>query len=85
MYEDNFCEKEPDISLHLCRYGFMPQRTAFWIYWQAVKLMWKGVPFFSPPHKTYRDDLNNKAKNDPLPSGDKFLWREAAEFPFTAG
>jgi hypothetical protein len=27
----------------LLRYGFGPQRTATLIYWQAVKLLWKGV------------------------------------------
>jgi DUF1365 family protein len=27
----------------LLRYGFAPQRAAVLIYWQAVKLLWKGV------------------------------------------
>jgi hypothetical protein len=27
----------------LLRYGFAPQRAALLIYWQAVKLLWKGV------------------------------------------
>ena len=28
------------------RYGFQPHRVALWIYWQAVLLLWKGVPFY---------------------------------------
>jgi DUF1365 family protein len=28
------------------RFGFQPQRVALWIYWHAVVLLWKGVPFF---------------------------------------
>ncbi len=28
------------------RYGFQPQRVAVWIYWHAVLLLAKGVPFF---------------------------------------
>ncbi len=27
----------------LLRHGFEPQRVAVLIYWQAVKLLWKGV------------------------------------------
>jgi hypothetical protein len=29
-----------------CRYGFQPHRVALWIYWHAVLLLWKGVPFY---------------------------------------
>mmetsp|Transcript_23629 Transcript_23629/g.65539 ORF Transcript_23629/g.65539 Transcript_23629/m.65539 type:complete len:298 (-) Transcript_23629:69-962(-) len=35
----------------LLRYGYMPQRTACLIYWQAVKLLWKGATFYTPPMK----------------------------------
>lgn len=28
------------------RYGFQPHRVALWIYWHAVLLLWKGVPFY---------------------------------------
>ena len=31
------------------RYGYLPQRTALWIYWQAVVLLAKGVGFFPVP------------------------------------
>ncbi|CAG9463576.1 unnamed protein product [Pedinophyceae sp. YPF-701] len=33
----------------LLRYGFQPHRVAWWIYSQAVTLLWKGVPFYGPP------------------------------------
>ena len=33
----------------LLKYGFQPQRVALWIYWHAVCLLWKGVPFYGPP------------------------------------
>ena len=33
----------------LLRYGFLPQRVAFWIYWQAVVLIWKGVKIHAKP------------------------------------
>lgn len=35
----------------LWKYGFQPQRVAMWIYWQALKLLWLGVPFYGPPDK----------------------------------
>lgn len=31
----------------------MPHKVAFWIYWQALQLMWKGVSFI--PHPKYID------------------------------
>ncbi|WZN64626.1 DUF1365 domain-containing protein [Chloropicon roscoffensis] len=31
------------------RYGYMPQRVAVWIYWQALVLLWKGAPVFQHP------------------------------------
>ncbi|GLC77762.1 hypothetical protein PLESTB_000958100 [Pleodorina starrii] len=41
----------------LTRYGFMPHRVAALIYWQAVKLLVKGVPFCPPPSKAYQREL----------------------------
>ncbi|KAG2438648.1 hypothetical protein HXX76_005195 [Chlamydomonas incerta] len=38
----------------LWAYGFMPHRVAFLIYWQAVNLLAKGVPFYAPPGKEYQ-------------------------------
>ena len=39
---------DPRAAPH-CRYGYQPQRIAVWIYWQAVRLLWRGAPFLSPP------------------------------------
>ncbi len=34
----------------LLAYGYMPHRTAAWIYWHAaVLLLWRGLALFSPP------------------------------------
>ncbi|KXZ45789.1 hypothetical protein GPECTOR_50g582 [Gonium pectorale] len=41
----------------LLRYGFMPHRVAVLIYWQAVKLLFKGVRFHPPPSKEYQRQL----------------------------
>ncbi|ERM99299.1 hypothetical protein AMTRI_Chr02g253840 [Amborella trichopoda] len=30
-------------------FWLMPQKVAFWIYWQALKLWWKNVPFMQHP------------------------------------
>ncbi|XP_060179620.1 uncharacterized protein LOC132609580 isoform X2 [Lycium barbarum] len=30
-------------------FWLMPHKVAFWIYWQALKLCWKGVPFLQHP------------------------------------
>ncbi|XP_060179608.1 uncharacterized protein LOC132609577 isoform X1 [Lycium barbarum] len=30
-------------------FWLMPHKVAFWIYWQALKLWWKGVPFLQHP------------------------------------
>lgn len=38
-------------------YAFMPHRVALLIYWQAVKLLVKGVPFYPPPSKEYQRQL----------------------------
>ncbi|MQL98171.1 hypothetical protein Taro_030886 [Colocasia esculenta] len=40
-------------------FWFMPQRVALWIYWQALKLWWRNVPFIQHPrysNPTYRED-----------------------------
>ena len=33
----------------LWRHACTPHRVAFWIYAQAVRVLWAGVPFFPPP------------------------------------
>ncbi|KAK9813210.1 hypothetical protein WJX72_010648 [[Myrmecia] bisecta] len=63
----------------LWRYGFQPQRVAVLIYWQAVKLLWKGVSFYGPPSKEQRKALANKACTQ---AGKCFVWRDAQQFPW---
>ncbi|KAG2502138.1 hypothetical protein HYH03_000626 [Edaphochlamys debaryana] len=38
----------------LLSFGFMPHRVALLIYWQALVLIWKGVPLHMPPAKEYQ-------------------------------
>ena len=35
----------------LLRFGYMPHRVALWIYYQAVVLLWKGVPVHDIPER----------------------------------
>ncbi|KAK9842105.1 hypothetical protein WJX81_008576 [Elliptochloris bilobata] len=41
----------------LLRYGYLPQRIALWIYWQAVVLLCKGARFFPYPDPHLSDFL----------------------------
>ncbi|EPS70462.1 hypothetical protein M569_04301 [Genlisea aurea] len=44
---------------HSMFFWLMPHKVAFWIYWHALKLLWKGVPFVPHPRcqtPTYRED-----------------------------
>ncbi|KAG0481328.1 hypothetical protein HPP92_012186 [Vanilla planifolia] len=48
-------------------FWLMPHKVALWIYWQAVKLWWKNVPFIAHPkysNATYRDEA--LCRNDEL-------------------
>ena len=68
----------------LLRYGFQPQRVAVWIYWQAVLLLWKGVPFFGPPGQAACAAAGAAATHPPTADGRKFVWRPAAAWPWRA-
>ena len=47
------------------RYSFMPQRVAVWIYYQALVLVWKGVPVVGHPTQSfYRDVEGRQAGRD---------------------
>jgi len=42
-------------------YGYMPQRVALWIYWQAMVLVWKGAPMFMHPRlEDYREAVERE-------------------------
>lgn len=82
------CSKHPTLrneeaSLEtLWRYGFMPQRVALLIYWQAVKLVAKGCPVYGPPDVKYRGEVEQQAKNPRGTRGSRFVWRDAQQWPW---
>lgn len=63
----------------------MPQRIALWIYWQAVRLLAKGVPFYGPPDKRYQQRAAETAANPAMPNGARFKWRAAQDWPWSLG
>ena len=73
----------------LLRYGFQPHRVAFWIYWQAVVLLWKGVTFYGPPcalqyRKNVIEKMDRSIGGVQRMGGDKswFVWRPAQHWPW---
>lgn len=66
----------------LFRYGFQPQRIALWIYWHALLLLRKGVPFYSPPSLSVCQAAESKATHPVLSNGCPCLWRPAQEWPW---
>ncbi|CAL8469053.1 g8594 [Coccomyxa elongata] len=69
---------------YLWRYGFMPHRVAFWIYWQALKLLWKGVPFFGYPSRETRAAAERMASNPTTSQNRHFVWRNPLQYPWNA-
>lgn len=67
----------------LWRFGFQPQRVAVWIYWHAVLLLAKGVPFFSPPTPEYKAAAAAAARHPTTSDGRSFVWRGAQKWPWT--
>ena len=72
----------PDIVALLCRYGFMPHRVAFWIYWQALHLLWLGVPFYSYPATQIQEGAEHMASNPKDSAGRHFWWQSPRKFPW---
>jgi DUF1365 family protein len=67
----------------LMQFGFQPQRVAFWIYWQAVVLLWKGVRFFPPPApEDYQKKAEDASKHPKTGNGRYFVWRKAQGWPW---
>ncbi|BDA45180.1 hypothetical protein COCOBI_06-6630 [Coccomyxa sp. Obi] len=69
---------------YLWRYGFMPHRVAFWIYWQALKLLWKGVPFYGYPSRETRVAAVRMATNPRNSQNRHFVWRNPLHYPWNA-
>ncbi len=67
----------------LIQFGFQPQRVAFWIYWQAVVLLWKGVRFFPPPAaEEYQEKVEKVAEHPKTGDGRYYIWRRARGWPW---
>jgi len=68
---------------NLLKYGFMPHRVAWWIYWHAAVLLWKGVPFVAPPTK---EERAKRVESSPWPmflaNGRKLEWEDPIAFPW---
>lgn len=60
----------------------MPQRVAFWIYWQAVKLIAKGCPIHSKPSSEYRERVSADSTVQPSGCGAPYVWRDAQQWPW---
>ncbi|KAI8107379.1 hypothetical protein M9435_002410 [Picochlorum sp. BPE23] len=68
--------------LTLFKYGFQPQRIAAWIYWHALVLLWKGVPFYGPPSLELCQAAARKSGNPKMTDGCAFKWRPATSWPW---
>jgi hypothetical protein len=66
------------------RYGYEPQRVAVWIYWQALLLLRKGVPFYGPPSARQKAEIASELRADDGKGRRCWTWRPASGFPWTA-
>ncbi|WIA12448.1 hypothetical protein OEZ85_012483 [Tetradesmus obliquus] len=70
--EQQQCLPEQGGLASLLRFGFMPQRVAFWIYWQAVRLIAKGCPIHAKPaSSSFRPAVSSSSKVQPSGLGVK--------------
>lgn len=51
----------------ICRYPFMTAQVMLAIYWQALRLWWKKVPFYSHPKHSSRRTLTPEVQSSPIP------------------
>eukprot|EP00913_Durusdinium_trenchii_P028954 g27148.t1 len=73
----------------LWRYGFQPQRTALRIYWNAVKLLRKGVRFRSHPAPGFKEEVleatqrfHDHETTTPRSAPSAPWWRDNQAFPW---
>jgi DUF1365 family protein len=66
----------------LLKYGFQPQRIALWIYWHALLLLIKGVPFYGPPSLSTCQAAQSLAQNPRISGKDAFKWRPCTLWPW---
>eukprot|EP00435_Cladocopium_sp_Y103_P027741 s1414_g6.t2 len=60
-------------------FGFQPQRTALRIYWNALKLLRKGVGFRSHPSPQYKEEVLEATQRS---GATKPWWRDNQRFPW---
>lgn len=60
-------------------FGFQPQRTALRIYWNALKLLRKGVGFRSHPSPRYKEEVLEASQRS---GASKPWWRDNPRFPW---
>ena len=62
----------------------MPHRVAFWIYWQAVRLVMMGVPFYSYPALDFQRRVEQESATPESSLGRRFHWQEPKQHPWNA-
>jgi hypothetical protein len=60
----------------------MPQRVALWIYWQAVRLVAKGVDVQPKPPPDFQAAVSARTGIAPSGSGCPYTWRAARTWPW---
>ncbi len=80
--------RQKTTPFHPPSYGFMPQRIAFWIYWQAVVLIAKGVAIHPKPDgPSFKGRVAEEAAGKLAGVGGKaggcpFSWTDAPTWPW---
>lgn len=62
----------------------MPHRVAFWIYWQALRLLLMGVPFFGYPSPDFQRKVEQASGNPVNSLGQRFYWQGPQKYPWNA-